>query len=70
MICLLACLFVCWLDICGRCRAVDKTVYIFIQYLAYRSRSISRKKSLRNELSVPPNQPGRVFVFMLHRGLR
>ena len=54
----------------GRCRTVDKTVYIFIQYLVYRSRLISRKKSLRDELSVPPNQPVRVFVFMLRRGLR
>ena len=54
----------------GRCRTVDKTVYIFIQYLVYRSRLISRKNSLRNELSVPPNQPVRVFVFMLRRGLR
>ena len=36
----------------------------------YRSRLISRKKSLRDELSVPPNQPVRVFVFMLRRGLR
>ena len=54
----------------GRCRTVDKTEYILIQYLVYRSRLISRKKSLRNELSVPPNQPVRVFVFMLRSGLR
>ena len=31
---------------------------------------ISRKKSLRDELSVPANQPVQVFVFMLRRDLR
>ena len=45
-------------------------VHTVIPDLAYRSRLSSRKKSLRNELSVPPNQPVRVFVFMLRRGLR